>query len=843
MTLEPLQKDDALNLALQISPKALARVRNSDYERAFCYKLAQSLGGNPLAQSFGGGPSAQSWGNPLALKLVFTALERSLNQPLSGVVHSIWNEGFPGQICEHSPGLKRHFDYVLSQSGDELSKVMLTLLSPFKDRVPKELSVYFENLTALEVLPGHLLSSTESGVFDGAESPRKLERFHEILNSVIVKLERAGFVIGTGQTEDRSEQWILHPLLPYILSPKVANFSTLNTERVINAHADSYMARAKEWKSNSSIPIEDMKKEYLNFIGSFWRLSNPDGISVGTPAPWYLVNLLTSYDVGDESSNPDMVIAVALCEETLTRFQKSSGDWERSITADLIYRPSGAISDLKIKQEEHKKSNCPCQPLIALIPIAFEVAIYHSSKTTNPKALRVHLERTLDLWNLHEKHFNDDFHYQINCGAGGSALMQVGISYLDSFCAQEALESLTQAQKLLQDGLGGNPIYKYQLDICNIFIARAEMLIANHGSRDQAALRLREDEMAQILDEMWKSGPEPKRPLAWHNDQERKEQAKGEPSMTDVVSILAKDISDPGSQAEMFRKLRRVQLSHLDSETNLNWIPGQIQSKSLMALTASRTHDWKQAQRLNEDIIKLVDQVEYDSEMERDLRKFEYHTLAAQAAFSGGVYADDVQHLQKGYDILHSYELVRDTRYSMFKLLCMANQIPKDVSYQFSGLSPVAQALQLLILLYDPTILDSEDVRKNPKNFQDMIRADLTRRMNGTLFKAFWNNYCWDVGQRNFKPNFHIVGQEILSATGANNVKFGQFIFGDFWKAWFRIPAEVPNAADQGHAYKILWREFERTMFAPPELRKDFQWLDKEYEEHVSIASIAATGK
>jgi hypothetical protein len=146
-------------------------------------------------------------------------------------------------------------------------------------------------------------------------------------------------------------------------------------------------------------------------------------------------------------------------------------------------------------------------------------------------------------------------------------------------------------------------------------------------------------------------------------------------------------------------------------------------------------------------------------------------------------------------------------------------------------------------LLYDPTILDSEGVRKNANKFQDMIRANFTRRMNGTLFKAFWNNYCRDVSQRNFKPNFYIVGQGILSATGANNVVYGQLIFGDYWKAWLRIPAEAPDAADQGHAFDVLWREFERAVFAPPELRKDFQWLDKKYEENVSIPSIAARGK
>lgn len=229
--------------------------------------------------------------------------------------------------------------------------------------------------------------------------------------------------------------------------------------------------------------------------------------------------------------------------------------------------------------------------------------------------------------------------------------------------------------------------------------------------------------------------------------------------------------------------------------------------------------------------------------MERDLRKFEYHTLAAQAAFSGSAYADDLQHLQKGYDILRSYELDHDTRYSMFKLLCMANQIPKDAPCQFRGLSPVAQSLQLLMLLYDPTILDGEEVGRKPRNFQDMIRADLTKRMDGTLFKAFWNSYCWDVHQRSFKQNFHVVGQEILTATGANIVQYGELVFGDYWKACIRIPAEVSNEADRGHEFGVLWREFERALFAPLALRKDFKWLDKKYEEHVSITSTAATGK
>jgi hypothetical protein len=238
--------------------------------------------------------------------------------------------------------------------------------------------------------------------------------------------------------------------------------------------------------------------------------------------------------------------------------------------------------------------------------------------------------------------------------------------------------------------------------------------------------------------------------------------------------------------------------------------------------------------------LTLLDQVEYGSEMERRLKKFEFHTLTAQAAFSGVAYAAAIQHLQKGYDILHSYELARDTRYSMFKILSMANEIPIDVSYQLGELSPIAQALQLIILLYDPTILESEDVRKLSKNFQDTIRTDFTRRMNGTLFDKFWNNYCWDKTLRNFKLSFPIAGQELLIATGANNVEYVNMVFGDYWKAWLRIPAEVPIVANQAQAFALLSRAVERAFFAPPELRKDFQWLDKKYEERVSIASIAA---
>jgi hypothetical protein len=838
MTLDPLEKEDALNLAFQISPKVLERVRKSDFERAFCYKLVQSLGGNPSAEFFRDkdSPWVQNWGNPLALKLVFASLERLPPQSLSELVLSLWSGGFPDQISEHSPGLKRHIDYLLSQSGDELSKIMLTILSPFKDRVPKNLSIYFDSLNALEVLQKPLLVSTEDDIIDVAESPQKLERFQEMVKSVIFKLEGAGFVIDTVH----HEQWIIHPLLPYILSPQVANLSVLNPERVMKAYADSYMARAKEWKSNSPVPIEDMGQEYLNFISSFWRLRNPEGISIGTPRPWYLVNLLTSYDVGDESSNPDMVIAVALCEDTLNRFQKSSGAWERSLTPDLIYRPSGGVSEVQMKLREHEKSNCPCRSLIALISMAFIVEIYHFVRASDEKALRVHLQRTLDLWDLHEKHFGDEFHYQINCGAGGNALMQVGSSYLMLFCAPEALNSLTRAQTLLQDSLAIYPMFEYQLGICKIDIARAELLIAKHGSRDQAILNFRQDELAQLVDKMWKSGPEAERPPSWHDIQERQMQAKGDSSIADVDSILARDISNPGSQAETFRKLRQVQLNTLSFETESNWIRGQIQSKSLMALAASRTRDWKQAQRLNEDILTLLDQVEYGSEMERRLKKFEFHIFAAQASFPGVAHAAVIQHLQKGYDILHSYKLVHDTRYSMFKVLSMANEIPKDISYQLGELSPIAQALQLLTLLYDPTILDSEDVRKLSKNYQDTIRADFTRRMNGSLFYKFWNSYCWDATVGNFKPSFPVAGQEFLTVSGADNVEYAQLVFGDYWKAWLRIPAEMPNAADQAQAFVRLSKETERAFFAPLELRKNFQWLDKKYEEHVCIALIAA---
>lgn len=820
MTLEPLQEQDARDLALEISPKVLDAVRKNKKERAFCYKLAQSLGGNPLA-----------------LKLVFSALEQSPTQSLSELILSIWTEGFSGQIYEHSPGLKRHFDYFLSQLEDEPSKMMIMLLSPFKGYVPKDLSIYFDRLTALEVLPARLLNSTESGFLDEAEISQKLEIFNKMVNSILAKLEGAGFVIDEDHAEDPPQQWILHPLLPYILSPKLANFSALDTERIMNAHADFYMVRAKEWKSNSPVPMEDMEQEYLNFISSFWRLSNPYGISIGTPAPWYLLKLLIIYNLGDEdeASNPGMVIAVALCKETLSRFQKSSGDWERSLTADLIYRPSGDFSEAKMKEEEHKKHDCPCKPLIVLITIGFEVGVYNDIRMTDEKALRVRLKRLIDLWNLHEKHFDDDFHYQINCGVGGKALMDAGTSYLTASCLHEALECLTRAQKLLQDSLVTYPMFQYQLRMCKIHIARTEMLIANQGSRDRAALNLREDEMAQILDEMWKSGPEIKQPDSWQDVEMR--QARGS-SERYIESILAKDISEPGSQEKVFKKLRKAQLRNLETEMCTNWIPGQIQSKSLMALAASRLHDWKQAQRLNEDILNLLDQEEFGSKMERRMKKLEYHIFAAQAAARGAAYEAAIQHLQKGYNITQSYKLVHDTRYNMFKILSMASFLPKDVPHQLGGLSPILQDLQLLTLLYDPTILDSEDFRKLSKDSQDKVRSDIfsTRgRMSGKLIETFWSDYVWDSTQRILRPSFSEAAAGLMGAIGASSVDFGQLIFADFSKAMGRIPAEVSNPADADLAYHTVYIEMERALFAPPELRTDFRWLDKKYEEHVSI--------
>ena len=573
-------------------------------------------------------------------------------------------------------------------------------------------------------------------------------------------------------------------------------------------------------------------------------LSNPDGISVGTPAPWYLVDLVTIYDVSDEASDPDMVIAVALCEEILSRFQKSSGDWERSLTADLIYRPSGVFSEAKMKEEEHKRHNCPCKPLIALIAMELEVESYHFTRATDEETLRVHLKRSLDLWNLHEKHFDDDFHYQINCGAGGNALLGVGIVYLTAFCLQEALESLTRAQMLLQDSLATYPMFQYQLKICKIYIARTEMLLANQGSRDPAALKLRQDEITQILDEMWKSGPEIDQPLSWHDLQMR--QARGDSSKIDIESILAKDISEPGSQAKVFKMLRQAQLDNLETEMNTHWLLGQIQSKNVMALAASRSHDWKQAQRLNEDILTLLDQVEFGSKMKRCMKKFEFHIFAAQAATSGAAYEAAIQHLQKGYDIMYSYRFAHDTRYNMFKVLNMASLLPKDVSHQLGGLSPVVQDVQLLILLYDPTILDSEDFRKLPKNTQDKVRLDIFStkgRMRGSLFAALWSDHFWDSTQGKFRPSFPVAATELLNATGANTVDFRQLIFVNFFKAVGRVPAEVPNEADRGHAFLAAYRETERALFAPPGLRTDFRWLDKKYEEHVSIASIAARRK
>jgi hypothetical protein len=419
MDLNPLGAKVALNLALERSPKVLERIRKDGFEKAICYKFLQSLGGNPLA-----------------IKLVFPSLEQALDralehssaQSLWEVIMSIWTEGCPGQIYEDSPVLKRHFNYFLRQADDELSKMMLTLLSPFKDTVPNDLFIYFDRLTTREVLPGHLLGLgfAEKGSLAEATSPQKLKILEETMNALILKLQRTGFVIDKfppySKQLERPEPWTLHPLLPYILSTKARNSSGLKRDKVIEAHADSYMALAKTWKSNTPKSTRDLEHGYLNFITSFWRLRNPNGISVGDQAPWYLVNLLDGYDLS-ETSNPDMVVAIALCEESLNRFQMSSSDWERSLTTDLIYRPPEIFSGVRMDMEEHNKTNCPCRPLIAFMALAWRVGTYHSTTLTDEKSSRIHVQRLLDLWTLHEKHFDDDFHYRMNCGAGGEALL------------------------------------------------------------------------------------------------------------------------------------------------------------------------------------------------------------------------------------------------------------------------------------------------------------------------------------------------------------------------------------------------------------------------------------
>ena len=293
-----------------------------------------------------------------------------------------------------------------------------------------------------------------------------------------------------------------------------------------------------------------------------------------------------------------------------------------------------------------------------------------------------------------------------------------------------------------------------------------------------------------------------------------------------------------------FEQLHQGQLGNLQTHIDNDWIWGQIASKNDMAIAASRTKDWTQAQRLNEDILTLLNRVEYGSEMERQLKKFEYHIFAAQAATSGKVYAAVIQHLQRGYDILQSYELIHDTRYNKFWVLCMADELPKDVPHQLGGLSPIAQDLQILLLLYDPTILSSEYVLKKNKSLQDAIRTSCTKRMSGKLFKTFWNVYWLDSATMQYRPSWTEAEAELQAATGANNPEIGQLIFVDFPKAVQRRLTEAPqNKADQDRESDILYREMERALFAPQELRNDFKWLDKKYEAHVSIARIAAKGK
>jgi hypothetical protein len=830
MDLNPLGTKAALNLALERSAKVLERIRKDSFEKAICYKFLQSLGGNPLA-----------------IKLVFPSLEQALDralkhssaQSLWKVIMSIWTEGCPGQIYEDSPVLKRHFNYFLRQADDELSKMMLTLLSPFKDTVPKDLSIYFDLLTTREVLLGHLLGLgfAERGSLAEAKSPQKLKILGETMNSSILKLQKAGFVIDKfppySKQLERPELWTLHPLLPHILSTKARNSSALKTDKVIEAHADSYMAVAKTWKSNAPESIRDLEHGYLNFITSFWRLRNPNGISIGAPAPWYLVNLLDGYDVS-ETSNPDMVVAIALCEESLNRFQMSSGDWERSLTTDLIYRPPEISSEVRMNMEEHSKTNCPCRPLIAFMVLAWRVESYHSTKLTDEKSSRIHVQRILDLWTLHGKHFDDGFHYRINCGAGGNSFLVVGMSYLGSFLLPEALESLKKAQTLLQDSLITYPMFQDQLELCTNQIAKAEILIANHGSRDATILEPHDVESAKIVDKMW-NGPETGRTRAPRDTNLENFSA------TEIQSALAKYISDPGSQAVFFEQLRQDQLRNLQTRIDKDWIMGEIASKNDMALAASRTKDWKQAQRLNEDILTLLDQVEYGSEMERQLKKFEYHVFAAQSAISGEVYAAAIDHLHRGYDILRSYELIQDTRYNKFRVLFMADQVPKGVPHQLGGLSPIAQDLQILLLLYDPTILSSEYILTRSKMQQDAIRTYFAKRMSGKLFKSFWNVYWLDSATMQYRPSWNEAEAVLQATTGANNPDLGQLLFIDFPEAVQRIIIETAqDKAGGAREYDNLYKEVERALFAPSELRINFKWLDKKYEAHVSCCRIAA---
>lgn len=95
-----------------------------------------------------------------------------------------------------------------------------------------------------------------------------------------------------------------------------------------------------------------------------------------------------------------------------------------------------------------------------------------------------------------------------------------------------------------------------------------------------------------------------------------------------------------------------------------------------------------------------------------------------------------------------------------------------------------------------------------------------------------------------YRPSWTEAEAELQAATGANNPEIGQLIFVDFPKAVQRRLTEAPqNKADQDRESDILYREMERALFAPQELRNDFKWLDKKYEAHVSIARIAAKGK
>jgi len=90
-----------------------------------------------------------------------------------------------------------------------------------------------------------------------------------------------------------------------------------------------------------------------------------------------------------------------------------------------------------------------------------------------------------------------------------------------------------------------------------------------------------------------------------------------------------------------------------------------------------------------------------------------------------------------------------------------------------------------------------------------------------------------------YRPSWNEAEAGLQATTGANDPDLRQLLFIDFPEAEQRIIKETAqDKAGWAREYDNLYKEVERALFAPPELRINFKWLDKRYEAYVSFCRI-----